>query len=103
MRRRVGPAATLAAAMLAAVPGAVWGVAPAAAQQRAQIVARPAAAQPVIFDVYLKLRGSAALDALLEAQQRPGSALYHRWLTPTGFAARFGADPVQVAQVTAAL
>jgi hypothetical protein len=32
----------------------------------------------------------AALEALLVAQQNPASPLYHRWLTPETFAARFG-------------
>src|SRR5262249_837228 len=32
----------------------------------------------------------AALDALLEAQQNPASPLYHQWLNPDQFAARFG-------------
>jgi Pro-kumamolisin, activation domain len=31
-----------------------------------------------------------ALEALLAAQQVPASSLYHRWLTPESFAARFG-------------
>jgi subtilase family serine protease len=32
----------------------------------------------------------ADLDALIEAQQDPASPLYHQWLTPDEFAARFG-------------
>jgi len=32
----------------------------------------------------------ADLDALLESQQNPASPLYHQWLTPDEFAARFG-------------
>jgi subtilase family serine protease len=32
----------------------------------------------------------AALDALIQAQQNPASPLYHQWLTPDQFAARFG-------------
>lgn len=32
----------------------------------------------------------AALDALLAAQQNPSSPLYHQWLNPDQFAARFG-------------
>src|SRR5579859_1077200 len=31
-----------------------------------------------------------ALDTLTEAQQEPGSPLYHQWLTPAGYGARFG-------------
>ena len=33
-----------------------------------------------------------ALEQLLEAQQTPGSAQYHRWLTPAQFGAAFGAS-----------
>ena len=32
----------------------------------------------------------AGLEALMAAQQTPGSPLYHQWLTPDQFAARFG-------------
>ncbi|MGA2277679.1 MAG: protease pro-enzyme activation domain-containing protein, partial [Terracidiphilus sp.] len=32
----------------------------------------------------------ADLDALIAAQQDPASPLYHQWLTPDQFAARFG-------------
>ena len=32
----------------------------------------------------------AGLDALVQAQQAPGSAQYHQWLTPAEFARRFG-------------
>ena len=32
----------------------------------------------------------AALEALIQAQQNPSSPLYHQWLTPDQFAARFG-------------
>ena len=32
----------------------------------------------------------ADLEALIAAQQNPASPLYHQWLTPDQFAARFG-------------
>lgn len=32
----------------------------------------------------------AELDALVQAQQTPGSPLYHQWLTPAEYASRFG-------------
>ena len=41
------------------------------------------------------------LDALTEAQQEPGSPLYHRWLTPAEFGSRFGvseADRVRISR-----
>ncbi len=43
----------------------------------------------------------ADLDALLTAQQDPNSLLYHHWLTPAEFGARFGATDEDLAQVTA--
>lgn len=43
----------------------------------------------------------AALDALVEAQQDPGSPQYQQWLTPAEFGARFGVDDQQLALVTA--
>ncbi len=39
-------------------------------------------------------------DAMLAALQDPGSPLYHRWLTPEGYAARFGASSADVERVT---
>jgi subtilase family serine protease len=39
----------------------------------------------------------AALEALLAAQQDPASSLYHRWLTPEIFAARFGVAEEDIA------
>jgi uncharacterized protein (TIGR03437 family) len=55
--------------------------------------------------VTLNLAPSAAqqadLDQLLQAQQTPGSADYHRWLTPEQFADRFGASPADIAAITA--
>ena len=43
----------------------------------------------------------ADLDALLAAQQDPDSPLYHQWLTPAEFGARFGATDAEMVQVTA--
>jgi len=40
-----------------------------------------------------------ALDALLAAQQDQASPLYHRWLAPAEFGARFGASAQSIAQV----
>jgi len=41
-----------------------------------------------------------AFDALLAAQQTPGSPQYHRWLTPAQIGARFGASDADLAAVT---
>jgi subtilase family serine protease len=43
----------------------------------------------------------AELDALVEAQHDAASPLFHRWLTPAEFGARFGAAPGDMATVTA--
>jgi subtilase family serine protease len=42
-----------------------------------------------------------ALDELVEEQQNPHSPLYHQWLTPAEFGARFGVDDPELAQLTA--
>lgn len=41
----------------------------------------------------------AALNALVQAQQTPGSPEYHQWLTPAQYADRFGMTPSDIAQV----
>jgi subtilase family serine protease len=41
----------------------------------------------------------ADLEALLAAQQNPASPLYHRWLNPDQFAARFGVAEADLAKV----
>lgn len=43
----------------------------------------------------------AHLDALLASQQDPNSPLFHHWLTPEEFGARFGAVDADLTQVTA--
>lgn len=41
----------------------------------------------------------AELDALVQAQQTPGSPLYHAWITPAEYAARFGMSEADLAQI----
>ena len=41
----------------------------------------------------------AALDSLIQAQQTPSSPLYHQWLTPDQFAARFGVAQADIDKV----
>jgi subtilase family serine protease len=41
----------------------------------------------------------AELDALVQAQQTPGSPEYHQWLTPSQYASLFGMSSADVAQV----
>jgi pseudomonalisin len=40
------------------------------------------------------------LDALAEAQQEPTSGLYHQWLTPAEYGARFGVSAADLARIT---
>ena len=42
-----------------------------------------------------------ALDELTEAQQDPGSPMYHQWLSPEEYGSRFGASAADLAKVTA--
>jgi pseudomonalisin len=42
-----------------------------------------------------------ALDALVEAQHNPRSLLYHRWLTPAEYGARFGVSQRDLLRITA--
>ena len=67
------------------------------------VVAPAAATDPVGIEVYLPLRNQAALNALLTAQQTPGSPQYHQWLTPAQFGAQFGPTAASLANVKAAL
>ena len=41
----------------------------------------------------------AALDALVQAQQTPGSPWYHAWLTPAQYASRFGLSDADLGRV----
>src|SRR5579863_662275 len=43
----------------------------------------------------------AALQALLDAQQDPGSASYHQWLTPSAFGQQFGPSDPDIQSVAA--
>ena len=57
----------------------------------------------VHFDVMLPLRNVDALEALVKAQSEPGSAQYHKWLTPAQFGAQFGPSKATVAGVASYL
>ena len=43
----------------------------------------------------------AALDALVQAQQTPGSSFYHQWITPAQYASQFGLSSNDLAKVQA--
>ncbi len=55
------------------------------------------------FHVYFPQTHQDALDKFLTEQTTPGSPLYHHWLTPAQFKARFGPNPSDVAKVKAQL
>src|ERR1700761_1232473 len=63
-------------------------VSPETRLERMVLVLAPSAAQ------------QAELDALTEAQQEPGSGVYHQWLTPAEYGARFGVSDADLAQIT---
>ena len=67
-----------------------------------QGIANPAARlDRMLLVLNSSLAQSADLDALLAAQQDQNSPLYHHWLTPAEFGARFGASDADLAQVSA--
>jgi subtilase family serine protease len=70
------------------------------AVEKAAVDGPAAAEQPVEFNIYLPLRDRAATDAFLTQLQTPGAAVYHKWLTPAQFDARFGPEPATVSAIT---
>ena len=63
-----------------------------------------ASAQDLVeFGVYLPLRHTAQLDALIAQQHDQNSAQYHQWLQPADFMQRFGPRPEDIAAVKEAL
>jgi subtilase family serine protease len=66
-------------------------------------VGRAAATETVDFTVFLPSRDQAGLDRLLQAQQDPASAQYHRWIGSAEYRARFGPDPDAVQKISAEL
>ncbi|MGA2167496.1 MAG: S53 family peptidase [Terracidiphilus sp.] len=63
------------------------------------------AGETALGRMVLELEPSAAqqaeLDALVEAQDDPGSGLFHQWLTPQEYGARFGVSGQDMARITA--
>jgi pseudomonalisin/xanthomonalisin len=60
----------------------------------------PLVPRPLDVTMALPLRDQAGLRSLIAAQNTPGNAEYHHFLTPDQFAQRFAPDPATVAQVT---
>ncbi len=58
---------------------------------------------PVHLGIALRLRGQAALDELLAAQQDPQSPSFRQWLTPEAFGERFGLPRAEYEAIVAAV
>ncbi len=54
----------------------------------------------MVFQLEPSIAQQAALDSLVEAQHDPRSPLYHQWLTPEQYGARFGASLQDLARIT---
>jgi subtilase family serine protease len=74
--------------------------------EKAVVQAPVSGAEQVQFNVYLPLQHRAQLEKDLVAMQTPGNAMYHKWLTPAQFDARYAVTPARaeavVEQLTAA-
>ena len=72
---------------------------------RSEFDAGAVSAETQLDRMVLQLQPSAAqqaeLDSLIEAQHDPDSPLYHQWLTPAEYGARFGASAGDLARITA--
>lgn len=53
----------------------------------------------ITLNFQLTAEQKAELDALVLAQQTPGSAFYHQWLTPQQYASRFGLSDSDLAKI----
>ena len=69
------------------------------AAQKAVMHANATASQPVQFDVFLPLQHREQLQQLLADQQDSKSAMYHHWLTPAEFNARFATGASQISAI----
>ena len=92
--RRLGVLAVVGVASWLALAGTSL------AAGKAVVDGTAAAEQTVNFNIYLPLRDRAATEALLTKLHTPGSALYHQWLTPAEFNARFGPQASTVSAIS---
>lgn len=60
---------------------------------------RASGTEGVEFDVFLPLRNAGALEQVLRDLHTTGNPNYHRWLTPSEFARRFGPSEHDITQV----
>ena len=93
------PAAVLGETQLVALTGNIHPLA------RAEYDMGPVDAETRLDRMILELQPSATqqaeLDLLVEEQQDAASPLYHQWLKPAEYGARFGASVSQLQQITA--
>jgi subtilase family serine protease len=84
---------------MVAVPGSLHPLA------QAQFDAGPVSPAVTISGMTMYFQPSAgqqaALNALLQAQQTPGSSYYHQWITPAQYASQFGLSSNDLAKVEA--
>jgi subtilase family serine protease len=88
---------SLLVAGLTAAVSIGWSQGKLSVSNRAQL------SEGVEFEIFLPLQHADELDQLLEQQHTPGSANYHKWLTPDQFRARFGPTQEQIATITETL
>jgi len=69
----------------------------------AQVQGAAPAAQPISFDVVLRPRNQAALNAFTTAVSTPGSPQYRQFLTSAEYASQFGPTPSTIAGVSSRL
>ena len=67
--------------------------------QAYDLTTRAPANAPLKIQLVFAVRNRAGLNQLLAAQQNPASKLYHHWLTPAQFDARFGRSPAELTAV----
>ena len=93
------PAAVLGETQLVALTGNIHPLA------RAEYDMGPVDAETRLDRMILELQPSAMqqakLDLLVEEQQDAASPLYHQWLKPAEYGARFGASALELQQITA--
>lgn len=66
---------------------------------RAKKLGPHAADSKISLIIELKLRNMAKLKNFLDQVQNPASSIYHQWLTPEQFTARYGPSKAEVTQV----
>jgi len=104
MRINMLLAAGLCASGLVASQAALAVPTLAAARADAKATVAAASAQDVVeFGVYLPLRHTDKLEALLARQHDQNAPQYHQWLQPAEFLAQFGPRPADIEAVKSAL